>query len=149
MGGILYVVAVALLCAGPGQADDRAALRKVVEKAIKAHGGADKLAKFKAATYTTKGKFYGMSAEGIDYTGEFSIQEPDKIRQEISGDVMGTAFKFVRVVNGDKGWTQLMDQTTAMDKDALAEAKEELYAGQVARLVVLRGKDFQLESLAQ
>jgi len=149
MRGTLCIAAVALLVAGPARADDQADMRKVIDKAIKAHGGADNLGKFKALTYTTKGKFYGMSAEGIDYTGEFSHQEPDKLRQEISGSVMGTDFKFVRVVNGAKGWTQLMGQTTAMDKDAMEEAREDIYASRVMQLVALRGKGFKFAPLGE
>jgi hypothetical protein len=138
-----------LLFAGAVRADDQAEMRKVIDGAIKAQGGADKLAKFKAVTLKMKGKFYGMSADGFDYSGEFATQEPDKSRMEITMDIMGTEVKVVRVVNGNKGWMQVMDKTTALDKDALAEAKEDLYAGQVSRLVALRGKGFKLETVGE
>jgi hypothetical protein len=148
----LYVVPLALLLAvgaGRGRADEQPDLRKVIDKAIKAHGGADKLAKFKAATLKLKGKYYGMSEDGVDFTGDAASQSPDKTRMEITIDVMGMEFKFLRVVNGDKGWTHMMGQTTAMDKEALAEAKEELYAAGVKRLAVLRDKGFKLEPLGE
>jgi hypothetical protein len=150
MRRILCVTPLLLFAAvGPGRADDQAEVRKVIDRAIKAQGGADKLAKFKAVTLKMKGKFYGMSADGVDYTGEFASQEPDKSRMEITVDVMGTEFKFVRVLNGNKGWTQMMGQTTALDKDAVTEAKEEIYAGRVNRLVGLLGKDFKLEPVGE
>jgi hypothetical protein len=97
----------------PGRADDQAEMRKVIDRAIKAHGGADKLGKFKAATLKMKGKFYGMSADGFDYTGEFATSGLDKSRMEITMDIMGTEVKFLRVVNGNKGWIHLMGKTTA------------------------------------
>jgi hypothetical protein len=137
-----------LAVAGPVRADDEAA-RKVIDKAIKAHGGAKKLAKFKAVTFKMKGKFYVMSEDGTDYTGEWSIQSPDKIKVEISGEAGGATFKFVQVVNGNKGWIQLMDTTQEMDKDALAEAKETFYADRVRNLEALRGKGFKLEPLGE
>jgi hypothetical protein len=135
--------------AGPSRADDKADLQKVIDKAIKAHGGAEKLEKVKALTFKMKGKFYGMGEEGIDFTGEFASQEPDKSRVEISGEVMGTKFKFVQVVNGDKGWKQIMDNTEELDKEGIAEAKEALHAGAVGRLVTLKKKGFNLEPLGE
>ena len=137
-----------LAVAGPVRADDEAA-RKVIDKAIKAHGGAKNLAKFNAVTFTMKGKFYGMSDDGMDFSGEWSLQRPDKIKLEISVDASGMTVKFVQVVNGNKGWTQVMGTTQELDKDAMAEAKENFYAERVKTLAPLTGKGFKLEPLGE
>src|SRR5262249_9165742 len=76
---VCLAVALAVAAAGAARADDQADLRKVIDKAIKAMGGEEKLAKYKAETFKMKGKFYGMG-EGIDYTGQWQVQAPDKIR---------------------------------------------------------------------
>src|SRR5258708_27217742 len=127
------------------RADDQAAVKAVIDKAIKAHG-ADKLAKLKALNMKMKGKFYGMG-EGIDYAGEWNVQAPDKSRNEITGDVNGTKFTYIQIFNGDKGWVSINGQTMDADKDTVAEAKEELYASWVADLYPLKEKDFKLSPL--
>src|SRR5262245_23081717 len=148
---LCVTLAVALLFAGAGlvRADGEADARQVIDKAIKAQGGADKLAKLKAHTFKMKGKYYGMSAEGVDYKGEWSIQQPDKFRMEIDVEVMGQTFKVIHVINGDKGWNRMMDMTKEMDKEELDEHKEELYATRVSYLVDLKDKGFTLAPLGE
>jgi hypothetical protein len=138
---------------GAGRADDKADLDKVIDKAIKAHGGAENLGKFKAVTFKMKGKFY-MGEEGIDFTGEMATQDPGKSRMELSFEIMGKQAKFLQVANGDKGWQQIKvgDMTVKdeeLNKEELAEAKEGQYAGSVGGLVVLKKKDFKLEPLGE
>src|SRR5438128_6856102 len=78
-GNLCATLAASLLFAGAGLVRaEEADARKVIDKAIKAHGGAEKRAKLKASTFKMKGKFYGRSADGIDYTAEQLIQAPDK-----------------------------------------------------------------------
>jgi hypothetical protein len=132
---------VVLVAGGAARAED-ADPKAIVEKAIKAHGGADVLNKFPAVSLKTRGKYYGMG-EGVDYTAEAHYQFPDRQRVE----VQGTGFKYVQVVNGDKGWVVLGDETRAMDKEQLEEAREELYAGAVARLTPLTGAGYKLSPL--
>src|SRR2546428_402188 len=102
----LLFVPCALILALPaaGRADDAADMKALVEKAIQAHGGADNLAKQKAVVVKMKGKFHGLPGAVIDYTSETSSQQPAKLRTVVEGDVMGTTFKVVQIVNGDKGW---------------------------------------------
>src|SRR5262249_42655075 len=52
-------------------------------------------------------------------------------------------------VNGNKGWTQVMGTTQELDKDAMAEAKENFYAERVKNLAPLTGKGFKLEPLGE
>ncbi len=141
---VCLAAAVALALAGAARADEQADLKKVIDKAIKAAGGEEKLAKYKAETFKGKGKFYGMG-DGVDYTGDWAIQRPDKMRVEIkSGD-----FTFTRVVNGGKVWVKLGDSAMQVeDKDQIAEAKENMYAEWVSSLVPLvKEKGFTLAAL--
>jgi hypothetical protein len=75
-------VVLALAAVGAARADDQAATRAIIEKAIQARGGEEKLAPMKAVTFKSKGKFYGMG-DGTDYTGEWAIRPPDKVRFQI------------------------------------------------------------------
>lgn len=146
---VCLAVALALAAAGAARADEQADMKAVIDKAIKAAGGEEKLAKFKAATFKAKGKFYGMG-EGIDYTGEYAVQQPDKFRVRIEAGSGDNKFVFVRVVNGDKLWSKLGDKAQEVtDKDEIAEAKENGYAGWVTTLVPLKDKGFTLASLGE
>jgi len=147
--GVACAACLLLFCTVPGRANGEDEARKVIDRAIKAHGGAAKIEKFPAATFKSKGKLYAMNPDGMDYTGEFAVQAPDKFRVDISVDISGMAFKVVNVVNGDKAWAQVMGMTQELDKEAVAEAKESIYAGRVTSLAGLTGKGFKFEPLGE
>jgi hypothetical protein len=133
---VLYVV-------GGGRADDQAEARKLVEQATKAHGGLAALSKYKATTIRDKGTFHGMGVP-IPYTSESVYQDSGQHKITVEGEVMGQKFKFIQVVNNDKGWESIMGMTTAMDAEKLAEEKEQLYVGWVTSLVPLKEPSFTL-----
>jgi outer membrane lipoprotein-sorting protein len=142
-------VALALAAAGLARADDKADTQAVIDKAIKAMGGADKLSKVKAVTFKGKGKFYGMG-DGTDYTGEWAIQPPDKIRFQMDFETNAMNFTVVLVFDGKKGWLKINDNTTALPKEGVAEAKEDIYARRVETLVPLvKDKGFALAPLGE
>lgn len=140
----LPALALVATAAGAGRADDQAEVKAVLARAIKATGGADRLAKHKALTTKFKGKVY-LGENPTDYTAEWALQYPDKFKTSVSGAVMGQAFTFVMVVNKDKGWIKINDTAaTDMPKDRLAEERETLYQHAVTSLVPLKDKAFQL-----
>jgi outer membrane lipoprotein-sorting protein len=140
-------VALALTTSGLGRAEEKADPKDLIAKAIKATGGEENLAKFKVHTFKDKGKFYGMGT-GVDYTGEFAIQHPDKMRMKSEGT--GDAkFTFLQVVNGEKVWTKINDMKLPVDKDQAAEAQEAMYVGSVATLLPLKDKSYQLAPLGE
>lgn len=149
MGKILGVIGVVCLLAfvGPARADD-AKLHEVVARAIKAHGGADVLTKFKATVSKQKGKFHGLG-EALDYTSEESIQLPDRFRVEVHSKVGDQAFTFIQIINGDKGWRKIGDNTEELDKEMLEEAKEQMNSATISHLVCLNKKDYKLSSLGE
>jgi outer membrane lipoprotein-sorting protein len=132
---------LAVACAISARADAPADPRAVIDKAIKALGGAENLAKLKAETRTDKGTYYGMGA-GFPYTGKYAIQYPDKFRMDIEN-------VFLIVVNGDQGWIAANGGTENLTKDQLAEHKDQLYAGWVATLLPLKDKAFTLAALGE
>ena len=147
LGCVMAVMALA--ASGVARADDKADAQALIAKAIKAMGGKEKLAAKQAFTFKTKGKFYGMG-EGIDYTGEFAVQPPDKIHFQMDFEANAMKFNMVYVFNGKKGWIKLNDQRNALDKDAVAEAREDMYAGHVEALVpLLKGKGFEFSPVGE
>jgi hypothetical protein len=137
------VVALATLARADAEADVKALL----EKAIKASGGEEKLAKAKAMRMKSKGKFFGFSADGIDYTAETVWQYPNRVRDEITAELMGQKVVILEVVDGDKGWTSTAGNVEEMNKEALQEASENLYSNRVSMLYPLKDKEFTLTLL--
>lgn len=152
MRRLLIPCALVLALAALGRADDAADAKAVVEKAVKARGGADNLAKYKADVLKIKGAVH-VSGLDIDFTGEISFQQPDKSRTVIEGTVMGTNFKSTRVVNGDKGWIDDLlgaaRQQRDMSKEELAEERESQNANSIARLAVLTDKAYTLSTVGE
>ena len=146
-----YAVAAVALTLAPlsARADDAADARAVVEKAIKAHGGQENLAKFKGSAVTFKGTFHGMG-DGIPMSGTVTSFGADKQKVDIVVEAGGQKIPVVIVLAGDKGWTKAADQLTEMDKDKVAEAKEQAYAAWVATLAPLADKEkFKLSTTGE
>ena len=108
----------------------------------------DKLKKFKAIVSKSKGKFHGLG-EAVDYTGETSLQMPNRIRTEVQSKFGDQEFKFVQIIDGGKGWIKIGDKTEEMNKDMLAEAKEQMNAANITHLVCLKDKDYKLSPLGE
>jgi hypothetical protein len=144
--GLCCVIGLALSAGAAVGAEGPAELKAVIDKAIQVAGGEEKLTRLKAATWKGKGKFYGLG-EGIDFGGEWSAQLPLQTRVVMEIDVAGQKITIVRVLNGDQGWSKMMDATEEMDKETLAQAREELYGNWVASLVPLKDAAFRLSGL--
>lgn len=137
---------LSLAITGASRADDQADLHKIIDKAIKAHG-LDKAPKDKATTFKIKGTVHVMGMD-LDLTGEIQTQEPDKVRSVQDITIGGNEIKVISVLNGDKGWANVMGNTVELEKDAIASAKEDFYAGKVTDLTVLKEKGYKLAALA-
>ncbi len=150
MRSFVCLAAALAVAAGAARADEKDNPKDVIERAVKAAGGEENLAKHKAETFKGKGKFYG-GGEGVDYTGEWNVQRPDKMKVEITTEAGGMKFTFVRVVNGDKVWLKLGDNVEEVDdKDRLAEAREESYANNLTTLLPLvKDKGYELKALGE
>jgi hypothetical protein len=139
MRHILSFLAVGFLAVQfttPLRADDADQARAVVDKAIKAAGGEERLAKFKSQTWANKGNWFGMG-DGLPYTANYAVSWPDKYRFEVEGFM-------TYVLDGDKGWIQMMGETREMTKEELAQAKEDRHADWVATLTPLKDKAYKL-----
>jgi hypothetical protein len=123
------------------RADERAEAQTIIDRAIKAVGGEEKLAKFKSHTWTEKGTYHGMGT-AQPYTGKYAVQWPDKFRMEIEGF-------FTMVLNGDKGWVSMGGATEEMSKEQLAAQKEGQFSGYVSTLLPLKDKAFRLAPVGE
>src|SRR5581483_1384054 len=96
IAGVLGIGSLLMLFV-PVRADEDANLREVVARAIKAQGGLDNLTKYKASVVKEKGKFHGLG-QALDFTGQTSIQLPDRIRVEVRFKVGDQGFTFFQVI---------------------------------------------------
>jgi hypothetical protein len=132
----------------PVRAGEDANLREVIARAIKAHGGSDLLAKYKASIVKEKGKFHGFG-QALDFTGETSVQLPDHLRVEVRFKVGDQNVTFLQVIAGDKGWLNIGGKTEEMTKGMLEEEKEQMNAANISHLVGLKDKDYKLSPLGE
>jgi hypothetical protein len=133
------LTSVLVLAVGSVRADE-ASPKVIIERAIKAQGGEENLAKFNAYTFTEKGKYYGMG-EGLDYIGKYAVQFPDRFKMEIQNF-------FVMVLDGDKGWRNMAGNTEDLTGDALKEMQEGRYVSWVASMLpLLKDNDYTLAPL--
>src|SRR5262245_38646690 len=132
-----------LVLADFGRSGEDKDLRAIIDKAIAAHGGEAKLAKFPAQTLKGAGKYYGMG-EAIDYTLEIASQDK-KFRFGMDMKVMNFDLKIIVVVSGDKGWEKVNDDVKDIAADEMAEHKEQMHSQAVVRLLpVKKDKAYKL-----
>jgi len=145
---IAVLMAVAL-AGGAGRAvraADAADPKAVLDKAIQALGGEEKLSKIKAASWTVKGTITFNSADNA-FTGRSTVQGLDHFRQEFEGDFGGSTVKGVTVVAGDKAWRDFGGSHSELDKAALANEKRITYLALVPITILpLKGKEFKVET---
>lgn len=127
---------------GFGQSGDHKSAQTVVEKAIKALGGAEMQAKLRATTWKEKGTFH-QGGKTAAFTGDFATQLPDKQRMDMTVEKNS----FTVVLNGDKGWLKRGGETKDMDAARLEYSKENLYLDFVTSLTPILDKSFTLTGL--
>jgi hypothetical protein len=147
-GHAVLALGLVLAATVPTRADDAAAARALVDKAVRAHGGEATLAKWPAVTAKLKGTFHGMG-QAVAFTGEVVTQGADRLKLDIEAEAGGQTFRVVNVLNGDRGWARVGDETTELDKEQLAEAREQAHANWVATLLPLKDKAFTLATVGE
>jgi hypothetical protein len=142
-------VALASGSAGPSRAADTKDATAILDNAIKALGGEDKLSKAQGVSWKAKGT---ITFQGSDnpMTIQTILQGLDRSRQEFEGDFGGNPIKGVTVLAGDKGWRDFGGNHDALDKDALANEKRRTYLSLVpVTIVPLKGKEFKVEAIPE
>jgi hypothetical protein len=152
--GVWKRVSVAAACifltifvGGFTSAQDQSGPRELLEKAMKAMGGEEKLTKFKAASWKFRGKGYGP--EGVATTvGECFRHGADQYRCDAEWEFEGKRVKFTEVINRNDGWVRNTAGTFAIgEEEEFSEIKtQQLYLRWLTTLVPLKDKLFTLSS---
>ncbi len=148
LGGVLAVALVAGLGL-PARAEGDNEVKAVLDKAVKALGGEEKLAAVKATETKGKGTI-SIGGNESKMTMHSVVQGTDHVRMRFEATFGDMPIKGVVVLAGDKGWRMFNDQNMEMDKDAIANEKRGLLL-QVAPFTILplRAKGFKLEKAGE
>jgi hypothetical protein len=140
------VVTVLVTTGGfPVRAADERDTKAILDKAIKALGGEEKLSKVKGATWKAKGKI-SFGENESEFTSETTVQGIDHYRNEFEGQFGDNKVKGVVVLAGDKGWRDFGGNKMALEKEGLANEKRTVYLQVIPMtLLPLKEKDFKVE----
>jgi len=125
-------------------ADDKDRAMAVVDKALKALGGAEKFGKTPA--YTVKGKgTINIGGNESAFTVHSTVQGLDHFRGEFEAEIAGNKIKGLTVINGDKGWQKFGENGRELTGDTLAGEKRNVYLQMVpGTMVPLKGEGFKV-----
>jgi hypothetical protein len=140
----VFVTALVSSLVGPARAEDVKDVRAVLDKAIKALGGEEKLGMLKAVTWKAKCK---MTWDGSvsSYTSQVTVQGLDRYREAWDGEFRGEKMKGVTVVANGKGWSKFGDMSMELDADGLANEKRSAYLQMIpVTLLPLLDKSFKV-----
>lgn len=141
-------LALSPLCAARADDKDKDAVA-VIDKAVKALGGEEKLAKVEGHSWKTKGVI-SVGGNEIELSGTSITKGLSHHKGEMEADANGQKFKVTVVVKGDKGWRKINDDVMPLDDDGLTNEKRRLYLQAAATLVLpLKGKDFKVTSAGE
>src|SRR5258708_7567273 len=130
LGAVLTTVLAAGF-GGPVRADDQDT-KAILDKAIKALGGEEKLSKVVAMTWKSKGTI-SINGNENEISTRVSLQGLDHIRSEFEGTFNGNPVKGVIVLNGDKGWRKFGDNGMRMEDSGVANEKRSIYLQLIPR----------------
>ena len=133
-----------VVCVSIGAARDDGPGTAILDKAIKAMGGEEKLAKAEAVTWRGKGRSFG-NGNSSEFNSHVTVKGFDHLRREFGTD----QFKLLVVVSGDRGWRRLRDENMKIVGDGLTNEKRSIYLQMIPiRLVPLKGKSFTYRAAA-
>jgi hypothetical protein len=123
----------------PARAEDAKA---ILDKAINALGGEEKLSKANAFTWKGKGTITFNDNEN-EFTTQVTCKGLDQYRREFGND----QFSGIVVLDGNKGWRKFGDNGGELEGDGLANEKRTVYLSVIPiTLVALKGNGFKYES---
>jgi hypothetical protein len=117
--------------AAPARADEDAAAKAVLAKALQAMGGETKLSKLQGVTFKVKGT---LDIQGIqvDLSGEWSLQGLDRARWEVEATVMNRTETATLLLVGDKAWASSGGRSREAPKEDAAMFRRALYGARLS-----------------
>jgi len=141
-------LAIVIVLAPAASAQDTP--RAIVEKAIQAQGGADKVAKLRTMRIKAEGTTNLVPGQAdLPFTVEDVWRMPDRYKSTTTITLAGMPLTQALALVGDTGWIQFNNQTQDLPKPALDEAREQKYAEDFDRLGFLDDKSVELSAIGE
>jgi hypothetical protein len=118
-------------------------VRAVIEKAIRAHGGEERIERSRARQMRNQGTFL-VGGQDLPFTQDVSYEWPNHFRGVLDLQSAAGAVTVVTVYDGVHAWRNMQGQTQELLGRVLEEVKEETYVTQLMRLTNLRLPGLQL-----
>ena len=149
MSRVLTLLAPLALVLAPAAARAADEPKDILAKAIKAHGGEELITKFKAAQSKNKGKITLPGVGDVEFTQEISYMIPDKLRESMELTIAGQAINTLTIVNGDKITLEVNGKAMEVPDQAKTAIKDAGHIMEIARLVTLKDKKFELSLIGE
>ncbi|MGH7226610.1 MAG: hypothetical protein ACRELF_25625 [Gemmataceae bacterium] len=142
-----WTVVVLLGGAASARAQDEA--RALIERAVKAHGGAEALGRVRADKVKFKGTLV-IRGHTTPFVAETTMQLPSKYKHVIETNNGGDKHTIVHIINGKKIYITLDGRALQADPAQLAEIRRGLELERAKRLLpLLDDKSYQLAVLEE
>lgn len=141
---MLSTLTLSLALTLPATADDPKA---IVEKAIKAHGGAAALDKYKAHRVQFAGTVTAMGME-LEMKGQLLAVWPDKIKVKATLSVGGQEVPLEQIINGKSFRMSIGGNVIPIPDEQVEDGLASAYAASLGRLTPLLTADYTLKSAA-
>jgi hypothetical protein len=142
---VLFLVAGSAVQA---QADDEA--RGILQKAIQAHGGKDKLSQVKAELARTRGTVQVPNVGALPFTAETYSQLPGQFKNVLRTEFQGQAIVLVQILDGDRAAMSVNGVAEGVGPRLLEEMQEARHAELALTLVpLLEGKGYKATALKE
>jgi hypothetical protein len=122
--------------------------KAIIDKAVKAHGGAEKVNKAKCVQTKSKGRIELLG--GIDMTQEMSAKFSGKFKEVVEMDINGQKVKVISLFDGSKASITANGQPVDVTDKIMEEFREGAYALKLGRLTnLLTDKSLRLSLLGE
>jgi len=120
--------------------------RELVDRAIVATGGAERLGALQAFEWRGKADVMG-TGQVLHLSGSWRLQLPDSaiVTTTLEGEPQGTARSLI--IAGGRGWSRTGRRITALAAELVAHERDQLYLYHLMRLAPLRGSGYHLSLL--
>jgi hypothetical protein len=123
-------------------------VKAIIDKAVKAHGGAEKVNKAKCVQTKSKGRIELLG--GIDMTQEMSAKFSGKFKEVVEMDINGQKVKVISLFDGSKASITANGQPVDVTDKIMEEFREGAYALKLGRLTnLLTDKSLRLSLLGE
>jgi hypothetical protein len=147
---VAILVSVFVFCSGRVASADEKEVQAILDKAVQALGGEEKLTKIEAAVWKGKGKIIIGDNQEHEFTSQTIAQGFDRFRSQLEVEgVVGRQLRMLSVLNRDKVWLSVGGMALKPDH-ALAGLKRNAYFALIPVTVVpLKGLGFKVQATGE